>query len=104
VGHTLGIAVASLINVLDPEAVLLGGYLAPLTGWLREPIETELERRALAGRRRAQAPGSAGRAAAPHGCRVLAARLGGEAAVRGAVATSRRAALGLAPVTAAAAP
>lgn len=86
VGHTLGIAIASLANLLDPEAVLLGGYFAPLTEWLREPIEAELETRALAGR-----------AATRTGCRVLAAELGGEAAVRGAVALSRRAALELEP-------
>jgi predicted NBD/HSP70 family sugar kinase len=79
VGHTLGIAIASLANLLDPEAVLLGGYLAPLAEWLTVPIEGELETRALAGRRMR--------------CRVLPARLGGEAAVRGAVALSRRAAL-----------
>jgi predicted NBD/HSP70 family sugar kinase len=79
VGHTLGIAIASLANLLDPEAVLLGGYLAPLTEWLKVPVEAELETRALAGRRMR--------------CRVLPARLAGEAAVRGAVALSRRAAL-----------
>jgi predicted NBD/HSP70 family sugar kinase len=79
VGHTLGIAIASLTNLLDPQAVLLGGYLAPLSEWLKVPIEGELETRALAGRRMR--------------CRVLPARLGGEAAVRGAVAMSRRAAL-----------
>jgi predicted NBD/HSP70 family sugar kinase len=79
VGHTLGIAIASLANLLDPEAVLLGGYLAPLSEWLSVPIVGELETRALAGRRMR--------------CRVLPARLGGEAAVRGAVALSRRAAL-----------
>jgi predicted NBD/HSP70 family sugar kinase len=79
VGHTLGIAVASLANLLDPEAVLLGGYFAPLAQWLREPMEAELETRALAGRRMR--------------CRVLPASLGGEAAVRGALAASRRAAL-----------
>ena len=79
VGHTLGIAIASLANLLDPEAVLLGGYFAPLSEWLSVPIEAELETRALAGRRMR--------------CRVLPARLGGEAAVRGAVALSRRAAL-----------
>jgi predicted NBD/HSP70 family sugar kinase len=79
VGHTLGIGIASLANLLDPEAVLLGGYLAPLAQWLSVPIERELETRALAGRRMR--------------CRVLPARLGGEAAVRGAVALSRRAAL-----------
>jgi predicted NBD/HSP70 family sugar kinase len=96
VGHTLGIAIASLANLLDPEAVLLGGYFAPLTPWLRDPIETELETRALAGRRWARTPGSAGRAATRSGCRIMAAQLGGEAAVRGAVAVSRRAALDLA--------
>jgi len=79
IGHTLGIAIASLANLLDPEAVLLGGYLAPLSEWLSVPIEAELETRALAGRRMR--------------CRVLPARLGGEAAVRGAVALSRWAAL-----------
>lgn len=84
VGHTLGIAIASLANLLDPEAVLLGGYFAPLTEWLREPIEAELQTRALAGRRAR--------------CRVLAAELGGEAAVRGAVALSRRAALEMSAV------
>jgi predicted NBD/HSP70 family sugar kinase len=80
VGHTLGIAIASVVNMLNPEAVLLGGYFAPLVDWLREPIERELHSRLLAG------DGS--------GCRVLAARLGGEAAVRGAVALSRHEALG----------
>ena len=79
VGHTLGIAAAAAVNLLNPEALLLGGYFAPLTEWLREPIEAELHRRLLAG------DGS--------GCAVLAARLGGEAAVRGAVAMSRRQAL-----------
>ena len=62
VGHTLGIAIASLANLLDPEAVLLGGYLAPLADVAAVPIEGELETRALAGRRMR--------------CRVLPARLG----------------------------
>jgi predicted NBD/HSP70 family sugar kinase len=79
VGHTLGIAAAAAVNLLNPQALILGGYFAPLTEWLREPIEAELHRRLLAG------DGS--------GCEILAARLGGEAAVRGAVALSRRRAL-----------
>ncbi len=79
VGHTLGIAAAAAVNLLNPEALLLGGYFAPLTEWLRDPIESELHNRLLAG------DGS--------GCAVLAARLGGEATVRGAVAMSRRKAL-----------
>ncbi len=94
VGHTLGIAAASVVNLFNPQAMLLGGYFAPLTPWLREPIEAELHRRLLAG------DGS--------GCQVLGARLGGEAAVRGAAALARRAVLadaaaltGAAPVQAA---
>jgi predicted NBD/HSP70 family sugar kinase len=79
VGHTLGIAIASLTNLLDPQAVLLGGYLAPLGDWLRVPIEAELEARALAARRAR--------------CSVMPASLGGEAVVRGAAALSRRIAL-----------
>jgi predicted NBD/HSP70 family sugar kinase len=79
VGHTLGIAAASVVNLFNPQAILLGGYFALLTQWLREPIEAELHRRLLAG------DGS--------GCQVLAARLGGEAAVRGAAASARRAVL-----------
>jgi predicted NBD/HSP70 family sugar kinase len=79
VGHTLGIAAATAVNLLNPEALLLGGYFAPLTEWLRDPIENELHNRLLAG------DGS--------GCAVLAAQLGGEAAVRGALAMSRRQAL-----------
>jgi predicted NBD/HSP70 family sugar kinase len=79
VGHTLGIAIASLTNLLDPQAVLLGGYLAPLGDWLRVPIEAELQGRALAARRAR--------------CRVIPASLGGEAVVRGAAALSRRIAL-----------
>lgn len=76
VGHTLGIAAAAAVNLLNPQALLLGGYFAPVSRWLREPIEAELHRRLLAG------DGS--------GCRVLAASLGGEAAVRGAAALARR--------------
>jgi predicted NBD/HSP70 family sugar kinase len=76
VGHTLGIAAAAVVNLLNPQALLLGGYFAPVTGWLREPIEAELHRRLLAG------DGS--------GCQVLEARLSGEAAVRGAAASARR--------------
>ena len=57
------------------EAVLLGGYFAPLTKWRARPIETELEQRALAGgvgRKRPLGPGAQRR---PSGCRVLAAEL-----------------------------
>jgi predicted NBD/HSP70 family sugar kinase len=79
VGHVLGIALASVANLLSPQAVILGGELAPVADWLRPPIEAELRARTL----------SSGWAA----CRVLASQLGGEAAVRGAAALSRRDAL-----------
>jgi predicted NBD/HSP70 family sugar kinase len=75
VGRALGVAIAAVANVLDPEAVVLGGHFAPLVEWLREPIERELDRRLVAGDR--------------SGCLVLAARLGGEATVLGAAALSR---------------
>ena len=88
VGHVLGIALASVTNLLSPQAVILGGELAPLTDWLRPPIEAELRTRTLSSD---WTP-----------CPVLASQLGGEAAVRGAAALSRRDALadpaGIAPV------
>jgi predicted NBD/HSP70 family sugar kinase len=76
VGHTLGIAAAAVVNLLNPQALLLGGYFAPVTPWLREPIEAELHRRLPAGN--------------GAGCHVLQARLSGEAAVRGAAALARQ--------------
>ena len=79
VGHTLGIAIASLANLLDPEAVLLGGYLAPLSEWLRVPIE------ARAGDARAGRPPDAlPRAAGAAGRRGGGARGGGAQQARGA--------------------
>jgi predicted NBD/HSP70 family sugar kinase len=79
VGRVLGIALASVANLLSPQAVILGGELAPITDWLRPPIEAELHVRMLS--------------SAWAACRVLASQLGGEAAVRGAAALSRRDAL-----------
>jgi predicted NBD/HSP70 family sugar kinase len=75
-GRWLGIGVASATNLLNVQAVVLGGYFAQLAKWLRSPIEHELEQRVLA---------SAW--AVP---RLLPSRLGPEAAVRGAAAVSLR--------------
>jgi predicted NBD/HSP70 family sugar kinase len=69
-GHWLGTGVAALLNVVDVDAVVLGGGYARLAPWLQEPVEAELARRVLS---------------APWGApRVLVSALGSEAAVRGA--------------------
>jgi predicted NBD/HSP70 family sugar kinase len=69
-GHRLGTGVAALLNVVDVDAVVLGGGYARLAPWLQEPVEAELARRVLS---------------APWGApRVLVSVLGSEAAVRGA--------------------
>lgn len=65
-GERLGVALASVTNLLDPEAVVLGGLFADLATWLRPGVEAALARHL----------------AAPPA--VLTSRLGGDAAVRGA--------------------
>jgi predicted NBD/HSP70 family sugar kinase len=69
-GVMLGRGIAAILNLVDVETVVLGGIYAPLSPWLREPVERELARRVL------------GAPWAPP--RVLVSSLGGEAAVRGA--------------------
>jgi predicted NBD/HSP70 family sugar kinase len=69
-GRALGIAVAALVNVVDPDTVVLGGLYTVLEPWLREPLARELSERVLA------QPWSP--------VRVIASRLGPDAAVRGA--------------------
>jgi predicted NBD/HSP70 family sugar kinase len=73
-GRWLGVALGSATNLLCPQAILLGGFFAPLTDWLGPAIVRELEVRVLASRW-----------ALPQ---VVAAALGPEAAVRGAAASS----------------
>ena len=75
-GQALGFALAAVVNVLDPEAVLLGGYLAPLAPWLERPLAAELADRVLAG-----------------GCEVRAAALAQGGATRGGAAGVLRAIL-----------
>lgn len=70
VGASLGTALASAVNLLGPEAIVLGGYLAPLHPWLAPAIERELRHRVLAERHRPTA--------------VLQSALQQGAAVRGA--------------------
>jgi predicted NBD/HSP70 family sugar kinase len=44
----LGIAAASVANLIDPAAIVLGGYFAPLTALAREPIVTQMRARVIA--------------------------------------------------------
>ncbi|MYX44224.1 ROK family protein, partial [Streptomyces sp. SID89] len=44
-GRALGIALTGAVNLLDPEAVVLGGALAGLAPWLLPALEAELDRR-----------------------------------------------------------
>jgi predicted NBD/HSP70 family sugar kinase len=75
-GHWLGIGIASAANLLNFQAVVLGGFFAQLATWLASPIARELDRRVLA---------------SDWGVpRLLPSTLGPEAAVRGAAALSLR--------------
>jgi predicted NBD/HSP70 family sugar kinase len=69
-GSALGVAVAGVMNLLDLDAVVLGGTFAPLARWLREPVERELRARVLT--------------AAWSPIQVRACALGADAAVLGA--------------------
>lgn len=69
-GRWLGIALSSVINVVDVPCVVLGGAYADLAPWLREPLAAELDRRVVSA---AWAP-----------VRITSSTLGSSAAVRGA--------------------
>jgi predicted NBD/HSP70 family sugar kinase len=75
-GHWLGIGIASAANLLNFQAVVLGGFFAQLATWLAEPIARELETHVLASEWGVP--------------RLLPSTLGPEAAVRGAAALSLR--------------
>jgi predicted NBD/HSP70 family sugar kinase len=75
-GRWLGLAIASAANLLNFQAVVLGGFFAQLAPWLAAPIQRELEVHVLASEW-----------AVP---RLLPSTLGPEAAVRGAAAVSLR--------------
>ena len=47
IGHDLGIGIASLVNALNPDLVLLGGILSLAGKFLLPIVELELEQRAL---------------------------------------------------------
>jgi predicted NBD/HSP70 family sugar kinase len=46
-GGALGTAVATVVNLLDVDTIVLGGIYAPLLPWLRAPIERAISRRVL---------------------------------------------------------
>ena len=75
-GRWLGIGIASAANLLNFQAVVLGGFFAQLAAWLASPIARELSIHVLA---------------SDWGIpRLLPSTLGPEAAVRGAAALSLR--------------
>ncbi|HEY3558281.1 MAG TPA: ROK family transcriptional regulator [Kribbella sp.] len=69
VGTWLGIGGAILVNILNPAALVLGGYFAVLGPWLEAPLEQAIRERVLA-------PDGGG-------CRIVRSDLGFAAAVRG---------------------
>ena len=77
-GHWLGIALASAANLLDPQAFVLGGFLAPLAAHLAPAAEEEMRGRVLGAARRMPD--------------LITSPLGPEAAVRGAAVARARAA------------
>ncbi|MDQ7809336.1 ROK family protein [Amycolatopsis sp. A133] len=46
-GVALGVALSTVVDVLDPDVVVLGGYFAELAEWLVEPVRVELAARPL---------------------------------------------------------
>ena len=58
-----------LVNILNPDVLVLGGYFAVLGPWLKEPLEKAIRDRVIA-------PDGGG-------CRVVRSELGFTAAVRG---------------------
>jgi predicted NBD/HSP70 family sugar kinase len=71
-GRWLGVALGSAANLLDPQAFVLGGFLAPLAAHLAPAAEEEMRGRVLGAGRRLP--------------RLITSPLGPEAAVRGAAA------------------
>jgi glucokinase-like ROK family protein len=71
-GHHLGIGIASLVNALNPELVVLGGILSLASEYILPVVESEVQRRALRWNRDA--------------IKVVVASHGQEACVMGGVA------------------
>lgn len=52
IGSALGLAIANLVNLLNPEVVILGGALAPILELGADSIEAQLDAHAMAAARR----------------------------------------------------
>ncbi|MDI3405013.1 ROK family protein [Streptomyces cavernicola] len=48
-GRTLGLVLANAVNLIDPDAIVLGGAYRPLLPWLGPPIAERLARRVVSG-------------------------------------------------------
>jgi predicted NBD/HSP70 family sugar kinase len=68
----LGIGLAGVVNVIDPETIVLGGTYAALVPWLEQPLREALSRQVIASESRPLA--------------IRSSALGPDAAVRGAAA------------------
>ncbi len=78
-GATLGTALASIVNLLDLEGVVLGGAYGPLAPWLTGAVEAALSERVLAERWSS--------------CELRVSTLAEGSAVRGAAALTLRSVL-----------
>lgn len=47
IGRYLGIGIANIVNVFNPDAVIIGNTLSLAEPWIREPIRETIERRTL---------------------------------------------------------
>jgi glucokinase len=79
VGRHLGVGITNLVNIFNPEVVVIGGGIAAAGEALLAPARQEYERRVLK---------------ATAGARIVAAELGNDAGVLGAAALVRHARVG----------
>ena len=73
IGHSLGIGIASLLNALNPEIVVLGGILSIASEFLFPVVNEEIQKRALLWSRES--------------VKVVRAAHGSDACVKGGIAT-----------------
>ncbi len=88
IGRWLGIGASILVNIVNPKAIVLGGYFVPLWLYLVDAAERELARHAIApvGGAAGYLNGAAGEAARQ--VRMVPSALGFTAAVRGGAAVA----------------
>ncbi len=84
IGHSLGIGIASLLNALNPEIVVLGGILSIASEFLFPVVNDEIQKRALLWSRES--------------VKVIRAAHGSDACVKGGIATVYQSILSQAPL------